>query len=108
MKKRIGSKLYDTDKAVCVIPELNLYKQENRQTYFIYDGTVIQPLDFSEAKKFLVEYNITNITLRKPAKNGVASLHVSPEAADHLASYRLLHGVTQKQVIEDFIATLEP
>ena len=106
MKKRIGTKLYNTDTAVCILPDLNLYRQ-NVQTYFILDGWQIKPLDFSEAEAILKERGLLHLTKRKPEKNGGAALHVSPEAADRLASYCRSHNVTQKKVLEEFIATLE-
>ena len=34
MKKRIGTKLYDTDTAIAVIPEKNLYRTQKKQTFF--------------------------------------------------------------------------
>lgn len=107
MKKRIGTKVYDTEKAICVLPDYGLYRQKTNQTYFLFDGETIKPLDFSEAKRILSENGIENITRRKPAKNGVVTIHISPEAADKLFSYCQEHGITQKKVIEDFIATLE-
>lgn len=107
MKKRIGTKLYNTDTAVCVLPDLNLYRQ-NIQTYFIFDEHEIKPIDYAEAESILKEHGLDNLAKRKPARNGVTSLHVSPSAADRLAAYCRSHNVTQKKVLEEFIATLEP
>lgn len=108
MKKRIGSKLYNTDTAICVIPELKLYKQNGRQTYFIFDESNITPVEFSKAESMLKEYGLLKLTKRKPSKTNEASLHISPDAADRLSSYCRSHNVTQKKVLEQFIATLEP
>lgn len=107
MKKRIGTKLYDTDTAICVIPEINLYKQGRKHSYYFYDGETIQPITFPEAHDILEKYGLLDITKRKPEKKGGTALHVSPESADHLAKYCLYRGITQKKVLEDFIATLE-
>ena len=107
MKKRIGTKLYNTDTAVCIIPEMNLYRAQRMQTYFIFDGEDIQPLDFRDAESILKEHGLLGITKRKPGPNGDVKLGVSPAAADRLAAYCRSHNVTQKKVLEDFIFSLE-
>ena len=53
MKKRIGTKLYDTEKAAPVLPDLGLYKQGQKQTYFIFDGVTITPLSYEDAAAML-------------------------------------------------------
>lgn len=107
MRQRIGTKLYDTEKANCIIPEIGLYKQGKSQSYFMYDGLTITPIEFSAAQKLLEEKGLLNITKHSIDYKGRAKIGISPEAADHLASYCRSHGVTQKKVIEDFIATLD-
>lgn len=107
MKKRIGTKLYDTDKAVPVLPDRGLYKQGNRQTYFIFDGETITPIDFWEAEAFLEDAGIIEVTRHSQDLKGRAKIAVSPDAADRLAAFCRVHGVTQKKVIEDFIYSLE-
>lgn len=108
MKQRIGTKLYDTEKAICIIPEIGLYKQGKSQSYFLFDEQTISPLEFSEAQKILEEKGFSKITKHSADYKGRAKIGISPEAADHLAAYCRTHGVTQKKVIEDFIATLVP
>lgn len=107
MKKRIGSRLYNTDTAECIAESIGLYRQRNRQTYFIYDGQEIKPIEYNEAEKLLLEIGIKDTTTHKAGKNGQTKIGVSPDAADRLAAFCRVHGVTQKKVIEDFIYSLE-
>ena len=116
MKKRIGTKLYNTETADCIIPNISLtaqrtiglYRQHNKQSYFVYDGEDIRAIDNIDAQAILSKYNITDTVSRKPGKNGDTKIGVSTAAADKLAAYCRTHGVTQKKVIEDFINTLVP
>ena len=108
MKKRIGTKLYNTETADCVSAEIGLYRQHKKQSYFIYDGKNIKAIDNDAAKELLRQHGIQDVITRKPGKNGDAKLGVSPASADRLANYCRSHGVTQKKVLEDFISTLVP
>lgn len=106
MKKRIGSRLYNTDTAECIAESIGLYRQRNRQTYFIYDGQEIKPIEYNEAEKLLLEIGIKDTTTHKAGKNGQTKIGVSPAAADRLAAYCRINNITQKAVIESFINSL--
>jgi len=106
MKKRIGTKLYDTETAVCLLPGRGLYKQGGRQTYFIYDGQEIKPIEYNEAEKILIAAGMTEITKHSADHKGRAKIGISPAAADRLAAYCRINNITQKAVIESFINSL--
>lgn len=107
MKKRIGTKLYDTDKAELILPSAGLYKQSNKQTYFYYDGMTITPVKYDDALNLLQAAGIGDLAKHSADCNSRAKIGISPEAADHLSSYCRAHNVTQKKIIEDYIYTLE-
>lgn len=110
MKKRIGSKLYDTDTALCVIPEKGLYRQASRQTYFLFDGEKITPVEYDTAAEMIKQYGGDDeraFLKRKGDKYHLTTIQISADVADHLSAYCRSHGVSQKIVIEDFISSLE-
>lgn len=108
MKKRIGSKLYNTDTAICVLPEQHLYRAQKMQTYFRYDGETIIPVDYDEAVKMLSEGGGADgiMTGHKASHKGCTVINVSPGAADHLAAYSRKTGISMKKIIEDYIYSL--
>ena len=109
MKKRIGTKLYDTDTAILVVPELNLYRTQKKQTYFYYDGEVITPIEYQEAEKVITKsnnINAINMLGRRGDRRGNSKIEISALAADRLAAYCRASGKTQKEVIEEFINSL--
>ena len=107
MRKRIGSKLYDTDTAIKIIPEINLYRAQRKQTYFYFDGLEITPVDFLEAEKLLTKYGLNNYLKHKSSVKGQTHIAISAASADRLSTYCRENNVTQKKVIEDYIDTLE-
>ena len=107
MKKRIGSKLYDTDTAICVIPEKGLYRAQKKQTYFLFDGEKITPIEYEEAAKMITAMWGGDMLKHKAYGRGKnSSIHVSADLVDRLAVYCRRNGVSQKKVIEDFIRSL--
>ena len=107
MKKRIGSKLYDTDTALCILPEKGLYRTRKNQTYFLYDEKTITPISYDEAAAMIQAAGGGDHLLRhRPDVKGRSKVNISADAADRLAAYCRRHGVSQKKVIEDFINSL--
>ena len=109
MVKRIGSKIYDTDKAILVL-EPDLYKKINAFEFFRFNGKTITPIDFETAQKEIIDSNnqeAINHLSRKRDKQGNTHVAISAASADRLSAYCRQHHVTQKKVIEDFIETLE-
>ena len=109
MKKRIGTKLYDTDKAIPVLPERGLYKQPNKRTFFLYDGETIEPIEYEKAADMIAKAenpDLLKYLTVKPNSRGCASLMISIEQYNKLAKYAQMTGKSQKSIIEDFIDSL--
>ena len=110
MKRRIGTKLYDTETAITVLPEMNLYRAQKNQTYFLFDGAEITPIDYQEAQKMIVQSGneeLMKLLSKTPNSKGQCAIMVSASAADHLSAYCREQNVTQKKVIENFIFSLQ-
>ena len=107
MKKRIGTKLYDTDTAVLVLPENNLYRTQKNQTYFTFDGQTITPVEFDQAAEMISTAGAGDDLLkRRPNYKGKSTISISAEYATRLAAYCRRHNVSQISVIEAFIDEL--
>lgn len=106
MKKRIGTKLYDTDTAICVLPEKNLYRTQRNQTYFLFDGEQITPVEYDQAAEMITAAGKSDILKRQADYKGRSPVSVSVEMANRLAAYCRRHGVSQVSVIEAFIDDL--
>lgn len=110
MRKRIGTKLYDTDRAELILPAIGLYKQPVRLSFFLFDGGDIHPVTVEEARDLVEQYggpdDIRHFT-RRGGRYGLSAVQISAEAADALEAYCERHGVTQKAVIEGFIKSLK-
>ena len=107
MKKRIGSKLYNTDTAICVLPDQHLYRAQKMQTYFRFDGETITPVDYETAVKMLADGGADDIlTGHKASRKGYSSIGITPSAADRLAAYSRKTGIPMKKIIEDYIESL--
>lgn len=110
MKKRIGSKLYDTEKGVPVLPEKNLFKQANKRTFYLFDGKQITPLTFDEAADMirgagdpdLEKYLEVKATARGCVSIGV----VTADRFHKLEQYARREGRSMKSIIESFIDSL--
>lgn len=109
MKKRIGSKFYDTDNGIPVLPDQHLYKQPNKRTFYLFDGATITPLDFDQAADMIRQAGdpdlLQYITV-KPNDRGCAKLTVTVEHYDKLSAYCRRTGVSMKSLIEGFIDSL--
>ena len=106
MKKRIGTKLYDTDTAVLLIPEINLYRTQRKQTYFYFDGSEINPVEHSEAEQLLKQHGLDIYLKHKSSKKGQSSICIPAVSADRLSAYCRRHNVTQTEVIKNYIDSL--
>lgn len=109
MKKRIGTKLYDTDKAIPVLPEQGLYKQPNKRTFFLYDGEKITPIDYDTAADMIKQAENPDLLQYLEVKQnsrGCASQMISIDKYNRLAAYAKKVGRSQKAIIEEFIDSL--
>ena len=109
MKKRIGSKLYDTEKGIPVLPDQHLYKQPNKRTFYLFDGETITPIEFDQAEHMireagdpeLLQYTTIKFDVRGCTKVGVDAAHFMK-----LSEYARRTGVSMKSLIEGFIDSL--
>ena len=109
MKKRIGTKLYDTEKGIPVIPELNLYKQPNKRTFYTFDGETITPVDFDKAAEMIRDTgdpDLLQYIQIKPSNRGCATLSVTLDRYYKLEKYAHRTGVSMKSLVESFIDSL--
>lgn len=109
MKKRIGTKIYDTEKGIPVLPELGLYKQPNKRTFYLFDGEKITPVSYDEAKNMvrgagrddLLEYFRV-----KPSNRGCITLTITVDRYYKLEQYARSRNVSMKSIIETYIDSL--
>lgn len=109
VKKRIGSKLYDTGSAICILQEQKLFRTQHKQTYFIYDGSNITPVSYEDAAAMIDKYGgktERTYLYRSGNRHGTSTVNLSTDHADRLAAYCREHEISQKKVIEDFIDSL--
>lgn len=109
MKKRIGSKLYDTDKAECILPEKKLYKQPKNRTFFTFDGTTITPISFEEAEEIIRgagDPDLMALFDVKTDPRGYARVAITSEHYNKLSAYARATGRSMKSIIEEFINSL--
>ena len=108
MKKRIGTKYYNTETAICVLPEIGLYRTQKKQTYFFFDGKEITPISYDEAVKIITEHGgADNIRFNHtPTDKGRATISIPAQYVDKLAAYCRRNNVSQVKVITDFIDSL--
>lgn len=109
MKKRIGTKVYDTEKGIPVIPEAGLYKQPNKRTFYIFDGEKITPLEYDQAAEMIRgagNPELLELLEKKPNNRGCASLTIALQQYKKLETYARCNGVSMKSVIEDYIDSL--
>lgn len=114
MKKRIGSKLYDTDNGILVMPDVtpgnSLYKQPKNRTFYFFDGEKITPVEFSEAAELIRgagDPDLLKMLEIKPSNRGCATLSVTVDRYYKLERVAKARGVSMKSIIENFIDSLE-
>ena len=109
MKKRIGTKIYDTEKGIPVIPEKGLYKQPKQRSFYLFDGETITPLTFDQADKMITETGdpalLQMLEIRKDSR-GAVRVGVSAVKYDKLTAYSRKTGISCKKLIEQFIDSL--
>ena len=109
MKKRIGTKIYDTEKGIPVIPELNLYKQPVKKTFYKFDGREIIPVDYDTAVEMIKgagKPELLKLIEKKADIKGNTAIKISVEHANKLFEYAQKNGISQKKIIENFIDSL--
>ena len=110
MKKRIGSKLYDTEKGIPVLPEKNLYKQPNKRTFYLFDGVTIEPLSMEQAEELIRGEGDPDLESQylgvKTDPRGCARIAVTIDHYTKLSEYSRRTGQSMKSLVEAFIDSL--
>lgn len=109
MKKRIGSKLYDTEKGIPVLPEKNLYKQPAKRTFYLFDGEKITPVSYEDAAEMIRgagNDDLLKYLEVKPSNRGCVTLSVTVDRYQKLGRYAHAKGISMKSIIEKFIDDL--
>lgn len=114
MKKRVGSKLYDTDNGILILQDigitgLSLYKQPKNRSFYLYDGDQITPLELDEAAELIRRAGDPDL-LRylevKPSPKGCVTLAVTLDRYNKLNRIAATRGVSMKSIIESYIDSL--
>ena len=109
MKKRIGSKFYDTDNGIPVLPDQHLYKQPNKRTFYLFDGVTITPLNFDQAAEMIRQAGDPDLLQYigvKPSKRGCLTITIDADHYVRVSEYSRRTGVSMKSLIEGFIDSL--
>ena len=110
MKKRIGTKIYDTDKGIPVLPEQNLYKQPKNRTFYLFDGEKIEPLTIDQAESIVREsgnLDLLSYLDVKPSRKGCVTVGISYDHFRKLDRYAARNGRPMKSILEEYIDSLE-
>ena len=110
MKKRIGSKLYDTERGIPVLPEQNLYKQPSKKTFYLFDGEMITPISYEEAYNMVRgagKEELLSMFEYKATKKGYSALNIEAEYVKKVADYARAHNMSMVQVLHNLIDALE-
>lgn len=110
MKKRIGSKLYDTERGIPVLPEQNLYKQPSKKTFYLFDGETITPISYEEAYNMVRgagKEDLLSMFEYKATKKGYSALNIEAEYVKKVADYARAHNMSMVQVLHNLIDALE-
>ena len=109
MKKRIGSKLYDTEKGIPVMPEIGLYKQPSKRTFYLFDGEKITPVEFDQAKEWIMgagRADLLSMFDVKTDNRGSVRMAISAEHYEKLSKLSRISGISCKKLIENYIDSL--
>lgn len=110
MKKRIGTKLYDTDAGIPVIHEKHLYKQANKRTFYLFDGEKIEPLTLEQAAEMIRGEGDPDLEAKwlgiKADTRGCTRMTLSIDSYNKLSAYSRRTGQSMKSLVEAFIDSL--
>ena len=110
MKKRIGTKLYDTDAGIPVIPEKHLYKQPNKRTFYLFDGEKIEPLTLEQAAEMIRGEGDPDLESKwlgvKSDARGCTKIGITVDRYNKLSAYSRRTGQSMKSLVEAWIDSL--
>lgn len=110
MKKRIGSKFYDTERGIPVLPEQNLYKQPSKKTFYLFDGEKITPVSNDEAYNMVRgagKNELLSMFENKANNRGCVTVTITLDRYYKLQQYARENNTSVKSVIEMFVDSLE-
>ena len=110
MKKRIGTKTYNTEKSECILPAANLYKQPLKRSFFTFDGETITPLTFDQAAEILRgagDPALLSYLEVKEDNRGRVRVAVDAEHYRRLSEYSRKTGISCSKLVESFIDSLD-
>lgn len=113
MKKRIGSKLYDTDRGELILKDpitgQDLYKQPKKRSFYLFDGGTIEPLTFDQAAEIIRskgDPDLLQYLEVKPDARGCTKISVTVRHYNKLQTFASRRGQSIKSIIESFIDSL--
>ena len=113
MKKRIGSKLYDTDRGELILQDpitgQDLYKQPNKWSFYLFDGGSIEPLTFDQAAEIIRgkgDPDLLQYLEVKPDARGCTKISVTVRHYNKIQAYASRQGQSVKSIIVSFIDSL--
>lgn len=104
MRKRVGTKLYDTDKAILVKTEsdgIQVYRKKNSPQFFVYNpngktgAEMFFELPPEETEKYLAKPDLT----RTKVKASGATVLFSPYDRDRIKHLASLQGMSMSQFL---------
>lgn len=114
MKKRVGSKLYDTDNGILILQDtgitgLNLYKQPKNRSFYLFDGDQITPLELDEAADLIRRAGdpaLLKYLEVTPDVRGCTRVGITIDHYNKLSRIAAARGVSMKSIIESYIDSL--
>lgn len=109
MKKRIGTKIYDTEKSTVVmsVGRETLYKKAKSKDFFLYgEERGFTPLEESAVIGLIGNERYKELTRKKGDEWGIVMLSVLLEDVERLNSYAKNEGRSVKSLVEEWVDRL--
>lgn len=106
MKKRIGTKIYDTEKSTAVmkIGKETLYKKRTSEEFFLYgEERGFTPLEESSVIGLIGNERYKELTRKKGDEWGAATIAVNVSDVERLKEYARNEGRSVKSLVEEWV-----
>lgn len=106
MKKRIGTKIYDTEKSTAVmeIGQETLYKKRTSEEFFLYgEERGFTPLEESAVIGLIGNERYKELTRKKGDEWGAATIAVNVSDVERLKEYARNEGRSVKSLVEEWV-----